>query len=318
MRARRAAAVSTLLVLTSTALVAVQQNDPDIAHPLRVDVRLVNIYATVIDSNGRYVAGLKRNDFLVEEDGKRQTLSYVDQNQDTPVSIGIVLDTSGSMRSKLDTATEAIDRFVRTIQPDDDIFLMSFDSDTYLLQDFTSDRAKLRKGLRYAESEGRTALYDALEAALKKIKSGANQKRAILLITDGEDTASHASFEEIRERIRESTPVYPLGITATRDFVGRDVDMNVLKAFTSDSERNGRVSEDMLGGRNSRFDEILGSIAEELRNQFTRVLSQPSDDGAFHRVRDTRYGYNIRARGGTSRRLNKDRVRLRIVRGLPK
>src|SRR5262252_6302647 len=183
MRVPRAASVSALLVLTSTVLIAVQQNEPDVSHSLRVDVRLVNIYATVNDSNGRYVAGLKKKDFLVEEDGKRQTLSYVDQNQDTPVSIGIVLDTSGSMRSKLDTATEAIDKFVRTIHPDDDIFLMSFDSDTYLLQDFTSDRSKLRKALRYAESEGRTALYDALEEALKKIKFGANQKRAILLIT---------------------------------------------------------------------------------------------------------------------------------------
>src|SRR5262244_2747974 len=111
---------------------------------LRVDVRLVNIYATVIDSSGRYVQGLKKNDFLVEEDGRRQELAHFDHNQDTPVSVGIVLDTSGSMRTKLDTATDAIDRFIRTIHPDDDIFLMGFDTETYLMQDFTSDRVKLR------------------------------------------------------------------------------------------------------------------------------------------------------------------------------
>src|SRR5215510_6434804 len=81
---------------------------------LRVDVRLVNIYATVIDSSGRYVQGLKKNDFLVEEDGRRQELTHFDHNEDTPVSVGIVLDTSGSMRTKLDTATNAVDRFTRT------------------------------------------------------------------------------------------------------------------------------------------------------------------------------------------------------------
>src|SRR5438105_14398329 len=118
---------------------------------LRVDVRLVNIYATVIDSSGRYVDGLKKNDFLVEEDGRRQTLAHFDHNQDTPVSVGLVLDTSGSMRTKLDTATDAVGRFVRTVHRDDDIFLMGFDSEAYLLQDFTNDRTKLTKALRYAD-----------------------------------------------------------------------------------------------------------------------------------------------------------------------
>ena len=134
------------IVLFAGALLAAQDG-------LRVDVRLVNIYATVMDSSGRYVEGLKKSDFIVEEDGRRQILSHFDHNQDTPVSVGIVLDTSGSMRLKLDTATDAVDRFVRTIHPDDDIFLMGFDSAAYLLQDFTSDRSKLRKALRYADSE---------------------------------------------------------------------------------------------------------------------------------------------------------------------
>src|SRR5215831_19286694 len=104
---------------------------------LRVDVRLVNIYATVIDSNGRYVGGLKQEDFRVDEDGKPQMLSHFSQNQDTPVSFGIIFDKSGSMLSKLRTATDAVERFTKTLHRDDDIFLMAFDSDSYLLQDFT-------------------------------------------------------------------------------------------------------------------------------------------------------------------------------------
>jgi Ca-activated chloride channel family protein len=147
-----------------------------------------------------------------------QTLSFFDHNRDTPVSMGIVLDTSGSMRLKLDTATDAVDRFVRTIHPDDDIFLMGFDSEPYLLQDFTSDRAKLRKALRYTDSEGGTALYDALEKALDKIRTGANNKHALLLVTDGQDTDSESSFTQVRQQIRESELlVYSLGIFPTDD-----------------------------------------------------------------------------------------------------
>src|SRR5262245_25979920 len=175
--------IAIAVALAATAVFAAQDG-------LRVDVRLVNIYATVIDSSGRYVQGLKQGDFIVEEDGRRQLLSHFDHNQDTPVSVGVVLDTSGSMRLKLDTATDAIERFVRTIHPDDDIFLMGFDNEPYMLQDFTSDRSRLRKSLRYADLGGGTALYDAMESALKKIKSGANTKHAILLVTDGQDTSS--------------------------------------------------------------------------------------------------------------------------------
>jgi Ca-activated chloride channel family protein len=313
MRTARASLCCIVLGFTCTGLLALQRDEsPSVSDSLRVDVRLVNVYATVIDSTGRYVGGLKKNDFLVEEDGKRQTLAHFDWNQDTPVSVGIVLDTSDSMRSKIETATNAVDRFVRTIHPDDDIFLMGFDDEAYLLQDFTSDRSKLRKALKYAEPAGETVLYDALEQALDKIESGANNKRAILLITDGQDTASRASFAEVRQRIRKSELLlYALGISGTADFgaakpagrfAGRDtVDMNVLKTFARDSGGNAYpVSQDTLGGKNSQFDGILAEIAEELRNQYTLAYSPTHpDDGQFHTIRvATRFGYSVRARQG--------------------
>jgi VWFA-related protein len=301
------------IVLICTVLVATHQPSPrQDSDRLRVDVRLVNLYATVIDSSGRYVNGLKKSDFVVEEDGRRQTLTFFEHNQDTPVSVGILLDTSGSMRLKLDTATDAVDRFVRTIHPDDDIFLMSFDSEPHLLQDFTSDRSRLRKALRYAESEGGTALYDALAAAINKVKKGANNKRAILLITDGQDTVSESSFAEVRQRIRESELlVYSLGIFPTSDFTsfngrGRyggvgSVDMNLLKTLASDS--GGRaypVSDEMLGGKNSLFEQILTQVAEELRSQYTLAYyPMHPDDGQFHNIRvRTRFGHYVRARRG--------------------
>jgi Ca-activated chloride channel family protein len=302
------------LALTGAALFAIQSDRPDETGPLRVDVRLVNIYATVIDSSGRYVDGLKQNDFIVQEDGRRQMLAHFDHNQDTPVSVGIVLDTSGSMSTKLDTATDAIDRFIRTIHPDDDIFLMGFDTETYVLQDFTSDRNRLRKALKYADSGGGTALYDALQDGIRKVKHGANTKRAILLITDGQDTTSQSTFNQARVSVRESELlVYSLGISPSPDARFFDtprgglrsqrdsVDMNVLRSFASDS--GGRaylVSENMLGGKNSEFDRILAQIAAELRSQYTLAYypAHP-DDGKYHDIRvQTRYGYFVRARRG--------------------
>ncbi|HLH32312.1 MAG TPA: VWA domain-containing protein [Terriglobia bacterium] len=305
--------VAIALMTASAVLLAKQSERPDEASPLRVDVRLVNIYATVIDTSGRYVDGLKKTDFIIEEDGRRQALSHFEHNQDTPVSVGVILDTSGSMIAKLDTATDAIDRFIRTIHPDDDIFLMGFDTGTYLLQDFTSDRNKLRKALKYADSGGGTALYDALQEGIRKVKRGNNTKRAILLITDGEDTTSESTFAQARQAVRESELlVYSLGISPGADAApingrggrlrSRDsVDMNVLKSFATDS--GGRaylVSENMLGGKNSEFDRILAQIAAELRSQYTLAYypAHP-DDGKFHDIRvHTRYGYYVRARRG--------------------
>lgn len=307
--------VAIAFALTSVVLLATQSERPDEAPPLKVDVRLVNIYATVMDTSGRYVEGLKQTDFIVQEDGRRQELAHFDHSQDTPVSVGVVLDTSGSMNAKLDTATDAIDRFIRTIHPDDDIFLMGFDTESYLLQDFTSDRAKLRKALKYADSGGGTALYDALQDGIRKVKHGANTKRAILLITDGRDTTSVSTFAQSRQTVRESELlVYSLGISSndeTRSRNGRGiggglrirdtVDMNVLRTFASDS--GGRayvVSENMLGGKNSEFDRILAQIAAELRSQYTLAYypTHP-DDGKYHDIQvRTRYGYYVRARRG--------------------
>lgn len=304
------------LVVTSAVLLGTQSERPDEASPLKVDVRLVNIYATVVDSSGRYVDGLKQSDFLVQEDGRRQMLSHFDHNQDTPISVGVVLDTSGSMSSKLNTATDAIDRFIRTIHPDDDIFLMGFDTESYLMQDFTSDRNKLRKALKYADSGGGTALYDALQDGIRKVQHGANTKRAILLITDGQDTTSESTFNLARQTVRESELlVYSLGISPDSEariiggrgggpsrLRGRDsVDMNVLRTFATDS--GGRaylVSENMLGGKNSEFDRILAQIAAELRSQYTLgYYPTHPDDGKFHDIRvQTRYGYYVRARRG--------------------
>jgi VWFA-related protein len=128
--------------------------------------------------------------------------------------MGVVLDTSTSMESKINTATSSIDRFLQTLEPDDDIFLMSFAGGVRLEQDFTNDRKKLASALRRVHLSNGTALYDAVEKSLRKVRDGHHEKKAILLVTDGEDTASLNSLDEALRNVRSSEVlVYCLGIS---------------------------------------------------------------------------------------------------------
>jgi len=180
---------------------------------LKVDVALINVVATVTDDKGLYISDLMADDFVVEEDGQPQTISHLSQSDDLPVSMGITLDTSGSMERKIATATGAVERFIRTVHQDDDIFLMTFSDRPILRQDFTSDRDKLAAALRKVSVGGGTALYDALDESLRKVKKGTHDKRAILLLTDGEDTSSYISFDQAQLSVRESELlVYCIGI----------------------------------------------------------------------------------------------------------
>ena len=193
---------------------------PIVAAQLKVDVALVNVVATVTDDTGHYVSDLTQDDLIVLEDGQEQKISHFSQSNDLPVSMGVVLDTSGSMERKIGTATTAVERFIRSIHKDDDIFLMTFANRPELRQDFTDDRDRLAKALRRITVGGGTALYDALDESLRKIKQGRHEKKAILLITDGEDTSSFITFDEAQSLVRQSELlVYCLGISPSGGYL---------------------------------------------------------------------------------------------------
>jgi Ca-activated chloride channel family protein len=287
---------------------------------LQVNVRLVNIVATVIDSTGRYVSSLKASDFAIDEDGRRQNIVHFSQDHDVPVSVGILLDTSGSMDSKIRTATDAIKRFIRIIHEDDDIFFMTFSNEPTMRQDLTSNRQKLSKALDQVRIGGSTALYDALDESLDNIRKGQHDKRAILLITDGLDTASFSTASEINQIIRKSQVlVYCLGIGEENPQPDSDpfafgfpqgrggrglawqrdaVDMVVLRRFADSSGGRAMLLSEKEAG--SRLDKVLAQIADELRSQYTIGYYPVSpDDGRFHKIRVmTRYGYQVRTRTG--------------------
>jgi Ca-activated chloride channel family protein len=291
---------------------------------MRVDVRLVNVIATVTDTRGRSVPNLTAEDFVLEEDGKPQQITHFSQDQNVPVSVGILLDTSGSMDRKIRTAVEAVERFTRRIHQDDEIFLITFSGRPVLRQDFTDDRAKLSQALRYVNATGGTALYDALTDGLTKIQSGRHSKRALLLITDGQDTASITKLEEVLQSIRQSEPlVYPIGISGLTYAKGSnsvdllsaflprkseraaqskrdEVDLDVLRALAENSGGRAFLLAESLINRGGQIEKVLDTIADELRTQYTLGFypSRP-DDGRYHSLRvRSRSGDTVRARRG--------------------
>ncbi len=183
------------------------------AAQLRVDVGLVNVVATVVDDRGNYVADLAPEDFVVYEDGEPQAIDHFVPMQGLPVSVGVLLDTSRSMESKIETATDAVEQFLHQIHPDDDVFLITFGDRPELLRDFTDDRDRLARALQSPWVGGGTALYEALTLGVDHIRGGRHENKAILLISDGEDTSSSTSLERILRELRQSDlRVYSLGL----------------------------------------------------------------------------------------------------------
>ncbi|MBI4481526.1 MAG: VWA domain-containing protein [Acidobacteria bacterium] len=207
---RKIFALLTLLLFLPATLPALQDES---SYRIQVDVDLVNVTATVMDRSGRVVTGLGPGDFYLYEDDIQQDIRHFRLDEDTPVSVGILLDVSGSMERRLGDAKEAVIRFSRHIHPEDDVFLVAFNDDAQLIQDFTDDREVFARAVHRLRARGDTSLYDALVLGLEKIQEGRHQKKAIVLITDGTDTSSQTSFRQALQAIRQSEVlVYPIGI----------------------------------------------------------------------------------------------------------
>ena len=188
-------------------------------------VELVNVTATVTDATGRFVAGLGQSDFLVYEDGQPVQITHFSAER-VPVSLGIVLDTSGSMRgAKIAAARAALERFLTDLLgPDDEFFLYRFENRPHLVEGWTSDRALLSERLKELQPDGATALYDAIVHALPLLRSGRHTKKALLVISDGNDTSSIIERGRLKQLIRESEAlVYAIGMDAQTTLIRSDV-----------------------------------------------------------------------------------------------
>ena len=189
----------------------------------RSGVELVNVTATVTDRTGRFVSGLDQSDFTVFDDGVVQEVTHF-SNERVPVSLGIVLDTSGSMAGeRMAAARDALDRFLLDLlRPDDEVFVVRFSTHAELVQDWTTDRREVSRRIGRLSPSGGTALYDAVAEAAPMAQSGRHRKKALLVISDGNDTNSRTSSRELARLIRETEVlVYAIGIDARGETVSR-------------------------------------------------------------------------------------------------
>ena len=185
----------------------------------RSGVELINVTATVTDRSGRFVPELKQTDFVVYEDDQPVEITHFSAER-VPVSLGIVLDTSGSMAGdKIVNALAAIEGFLdHLLGPDDEVFIYSFDSNVRLIQDWTSNRSAASVSLRRVRAAGGTALYDAVLEALPMAQGGRNRKKAVVVISDGNDTNSRADVRDVRQLVRQTEVlVYAVGIDGQGD-----------------------------------------------------------------------------------------------------
>ena len=206
------ALVATILAAASVPAAAQDADRP--AFRFRTGVDLINVSATVTDRRGRFVSGLGKDDFLVYEDGVLQTLTHFSRER-VPVSLGIVLDTSGSMEGeRMAAARSALDRFLfDLLAADDEFFLYRFNYQPRLVHDWTNDPERVSRALGGIRPLGGTALYDAVADAVVMAEQGRHRKKAVVVISDGNDTNSEIRVRDLQRLIRETeVMVYAIGI----------------------------------------------------------------------------------------------------------
>jgi Ca-activated chloride channel homolog len=265
----------------------------------RSEVQEVVLHATVIDDKQHMITNLDKNAFTVFEDGKPQTITSF-RHEDIPVALGIVIDNSGSMREKRDRVNKATLNLVRASNPQDQVFIVNFNDEYYLDQDYTSDVRKLQEALEKVEARGGTALYDALVASADHLKRSAKlQKKVLLVVTDGEDNASRESLEAAVRRLQaENGPtVYAIGI------LGGEKERRARRALQTIAERTGGIA--FLPKTADEVDAISRTVAHDIRNQYTIGYkpTTPKNAGGYRTIHvDARaHGYGkltVRTRSG--------------------
>ena len=228
----------------------------------RTEAREVTLHATVVDDRNHLVNNLDKADFTVFENDKPQKITHFHQ-EDFPVAIGIVIDNSGSMREKRDAVNKAALNLVRASNPDDQVFVVNFNDEYYLDQEFTADIKKLQAALEHVEARGGTALYDAIVASADYLTHSRLQRKAIFVVTDGEDDASQETLEQAVHKLQqENGPVvYSIGL------LGEEKSRRAKRALELIAERTGGIS--FFPPTLDQVDEISREVAHDIRNQYT-------------------------------------------------
>ncbi len=255
-----------------------------------VNVDLVMMYTSVFDKNGRFISGLEKEHFKVYEDGVSQQISSFSQ-EDIPISMGIIIDTSSSMDDKIEQVNRAAHAFIQANNRQDEVFLVGFNDEVELLQPFTNDIDEITDALENAVITGGTALYDAIFLGVQEAGRGQKSKKAIVVITDGEDRDSVYSLNELVASIQESeVQIFMVG------FLGEIPKRSLFGRWTKSPAEKGRDALERIaegtGGRAyfpediSEIHNIVSEIAHELRNQYSigYVSNNHDRDGSWRRV----------------------------------
>jgi len=263
------------------------------------DVQEVLLHATVMDDKQRMITNLDQNAFAVFEDGKPQVIKSF-RHEDIPISLGIVIDNSGSMREKRAKVAKAAVNLVRTSNPQDEVFVVNFSDEYYLDQPFTNKVNLLQDALEKYETRGGTALYDAVVASADELtKHGKLQKKILFVVTDGEDDASRESLEQAVRRLQEENgpTVYAIGL------LGEERQRRAKRALETMAERTGGIA--FFPRSLEEVDAISSAVARDIRNQYTIGYkpTTPKSMGGYRTIRvDAKaHGYGkltVRTRSG--------------------
>ncbi|PYV35327.1 MAG: VWA domain-containing protein [Acidobacteria bacterium] len=268
---------------------------PDETHKeytIGVDVNMVVLHATVLDKNQRMVDNLKGDNFQVYEDGVLQKIS-VFSHADIPVTMGIVIDDSGSMKTKRQAVNSAALTFVKTSNPQDQAFVVNFNDSPYLDTpgDFAANIEELKAALDKIDSRGGTALYDALMASLDHLKRGNRDRKVVLAVTDGEDNSSRYSFDELLKYGQKSNAtIYTIGL------LGDEEPDGLFKMHGAGPHHAAKILRQLAAATGGvaffpksleEVESICTGIARDIRNQYTLAYYplNKKKDGTFRTVR---------------------------------
>jgi Ca-activated chloride channel homolog len=259
----------------------VQKGEGDV-FVIKKQVEEVQLHASVIDEKQHPVTNLDRDAFTVFEDGQPQRITSF-RREDIPVALGILIDNSGSMRDKRAAVNQAALNLVRASNPQDEVFIVNFNDESYLDAPLTNNMAKLKEALDHVDSRGGTAMYDAVIASVPELKRSKLDKKVLLVVTDGEDNASRMSLEQAVRHVQdENGPViYTIGVFSD-DQPRKKRDQRALRTL---SERTGGVA--FFPRDLHEVDQISQDVAHDIRNQYTIGYKplKPQSQGGYRSVR---------------------------------
>ena len=281
--------LSSFIVLAQETPQKLEKQDKDKDYTLSVVVEEVQLPISVLDKDGRPVNGLTKNDFAIFEDNVQQQIQIF-KHEDIPLSLGLVIDNSGSMRNKRERVNSATLTFARESNPEDETFIVNFDDAAYLEQDFTGSIGDLIDALDNIDTRGETALYDAVYLSVDHVKAGKKDKRVLLLISDGEDNVSKYGLNKVINALRESkVTLYAIGLLEENDQRG-----GLFKKPPSKKAKEVLQKFAEITGGQAYFpksldevEELVKDIAHEIRNHYT-VSYTPSNrklDGSWREIR---------------------------------